>query len=72
MKHKKRGAGTELLLNLAEYCRAEEKLKKKYISELDAELNAPSPSLNQYKCEFCRMWHNGNGSVRMRKRFMQE
>ena len=60
MKHKKRSATHPLLPNDAEYCVIDEKKKRKYKTQLDAELQAPAPELNQYMCEACGFWHNGN------------
>lgn len=62
MKHKKKGPTNPLQPNLAEYCRVGEKLKKKYPTQLDAELSAPAKDLQQYVCEFCGFWHNGSSS----------
>lgn len=63
MKHKKRSAMNPLLPNAAEYCFVGGKKKRKYASQLDAELAAPSKQLQQYICEYCATWHNGNGSL---------
>jgi len=62
MKHKNRSATHPLEPNPDEYCRAAGKIKRKYKSELEAALNAPTRELQQYICEFCGFWHNGNGS----------
>jgi hypothetical protein len=62
MKHKKRSPAFPLLPNEAEYCVVGDKKKRKYETELDAELSAPSKELQQYVCEFCGHWHNGTGS----------
>lgn len=60
MKHKKRGPAYPLIPNEAEYCIVGEKKKRKYATQLDAELSAPSKDLQQYVCEFCGYWHNGS------------
>lgn len=60
MKHTKRSPAFPLLPNEAEYCLVGEKKKRKYKTELDAELSAPSKNLHQYVCEFCGHWHNGS------------
>ncbi|HWT40850.1 MAG TPA: hypothetical protein VN081_06330 [Dongiaceae bacterium] len=60
MKHKKRSASNPLQPNPGDYCHVGDKVKKKYASQLDAELNAPSKDLQQYVCEFCGFWHNGS------------
>jgi hypothetical protein len=62
MKHKKRGPANPLLPNPAEYCYAHDKKKRKYLTQLDAELSAPTKALQQYVCEYCGFWHNGNSS----------
>lgn len=62
MKHKKRSPGFPLELNPAEYCKVDGKTKRKYKTQLDAELNAPTKDLQQYVCEHCGTWHNGSGS----------
>ena len=59
LKHKKRSPANPLLPNKAEYCYANSKRKRKYASQLDAELNSPARDLQQYVCEFCGHWHNG-------------
>lgn len=59
MKHKKKSPAFPLQLNEAEYCHAGGKKKRKYPTELDAELSAPAPHLSQYICEYCGYWHNG-------------
>jgi hypothetical protein len=63
MKHKKRSAAFPLVPLDSEYCLVGEKKKRKYPSQLDAELNAPSKDLQQYVCEFCGYWHNGSSSL---------
>jgi hypothetical protein len=60
MKHKKRSPAFPLQPNEAEYCLVGDKKKRKYPTKLDAELNAPARTLNQYICEYCGHWHNGN------------
>lgn len=62
MKHKKKGPTNPLIPNKAEYCLVGEKRKKKYATQLDAELSAPAKDLQQYVCEFCGFWHNGSSS----------
>lgn len=62
MKHKKRSPSFPLLPNETEYCIVGDKKKRKYETELDAELSAPSRELQQYVCEFCGHWHNGSSS----------
>jgi len=62
MKHKKRSPAFPLQLNPAEYCLVGDKKKRKYTSQVDAELSAPAKSLQQYVCEFCGYWHNGASS----------
>jgi len=63
MKHKKRNATHPLEPNKDEYCYANDKVKRKYKSELDASLNAPGRKLQQYICEYCGYWHNGNSNA---------
>lgn len=58
MKHKKRSPAFPLELNRADYCLVGEKKKRKYKTQVDAELSAPAPDLQQYVCEFCGFWHN--------------
>lgn len=60
MKHKKRSATHPLVPNDAEYCVIDDKRKRKYKTQVDAELQAPAPGLSQYLCEACGFWHNGN------------
>ncbi|MBC7565009.1 hypothetical protein H7100_02125 [Candidatus Saccharibacteria bacterium] len=62
MKHKKRGPAFPLLPNESEYCYVGDKKKRKYETELDAELTSPSKMLHQYICDFCGHWHNGNST----------
>lgn len=62
MKHKKRSATNPLVPNALEYCAVDGKKKRKYATQLDAELSAPVPTLQQYICEQCGFWHNGNSS----------
>ncbi|MES2630800.1 MAG: hypothetical protein V4611_02495 [Patescibacteria group bacterium] len=64
MKHKKRSPGFPLEPNLAEYCLVGNKKKRKYDTQLLAELSAPDKSLQQYVCEFCGFWHNGKSSLK--------
>jgi hypothetical protein len=59
MKHKKRGPANPLLPNESEYCLVGAKKKRKYKTQLDAELSAPASGLGQYICEYCGYWHNG-------------
>lgn len=62
MKHKKRSAANPLIPNEAEYCTVDGKRKRKYDSQIDAELSAPTRELQQYLCTVCGYWHNGNSS----------
>lgn len=62
MKHKKKSPAFPLQPNEAEYCLAGGKKKKKYPTELDAELSAPVPELSQYICQYCGYWHNGKSN----------
>lgn len=59
MKHKKRSPAFPLEVNPVDYCVIDGKTKRKYPSQLDAELQAPVRELQQYVCEVCGMWHNG-------------
>lgn len=59
MKHRKRSPAFPLLPNKAEYCLVGEKKKRKYETQIDAELSAPAKDLQQYICEHCGYWHNG-------------
>jgi len=59
MKHKKKSPAFPLQPAESEYCAAGGKKKRKYATQLDAELSAPAPGLSQYVCEFCGFWHNG-------------
>lgn len=61
VKHKKRSATHPLQPNEAEYCVIDGKRKRKYPTQLDAELHAPARELQQYVCEVCGSWHNGSG-----------
>jgi rubrerythrin len=63
MKHKKRSATFPLLPNDNEYCIIDNKKKRKYTSQLEAELSAPAKDLQQYICPFCGFWHNGTNSL---------
>lgn len=63
MKHKKRSATHPLIPNKAEYCYVGDKKKRKYPTQLDAELSSPAKNLQQYICDYCGFWHNGNGSL---------
>lgn len=60
MKHVKRSPAYPLVPNPAEYCLVGDKKKRKYATQLDAELAAPVKTLQQYVCEYCGSWHNGN------------
>jgi len=62
MKHIKRSPAFPLLPHETEYCLVGDKKKRKYATEFDAELSAPSKELQQYVCEFCGHWHNGTSS----------
>jgi len=62
MKHVKRSPAFPLVPNPAEYCLVGTKKKRKYVTQLDAELSAPARELQQYVCEFCGFWHNGTSS----------
>jgi len=64
LKHKKRSPAYPLLPLPDQYCRVNDKLKKKYATQLDAELNAPVTGLQQYICEYCGYWHNGSRNQR--------
>jgi len=64
MKHKKRSAAYPTQPNPNEYCVIDDKVKKKYRTELDAALNAPKSTLSQYKCAFCSFWHNGTSTLK--------
>lgn len=64
MKHKKRSAAYPLQQNPNDYCTVDEKVKKKYRTEIDAALNAPKQTLTQYVCEFCGFWHNGTSKIK--------
>ena len=60
MKHVKRSPAFPLVPDPAEYCLVGNKKKRKYKTQLDAELAAPVKGLHQYVCEYCGFWHNGN------------
>lgn len=62
MKHKKRSAGYPTEINKSEYCLLDHKIKRKYKTQLDAELSAVSKEQQQYICQFCGFWHNGRSS----------
>ncbi len=59
MKHVKRSPAFPLLPSPTGYCLVGENKKRKYRTQLDAELSAPIKELQQYVCEFCGTWHNG-------------
>ena len=59
MKHIKRSPAFPLVPNPSEYCLVGDKRKRKYVTQLDAELSAPTKQLQQYVCEYCGFWHNG-------------
>lgn len=63
MKHKKRGPAHPLLPDPSEYCEIDGKVKRRYATQIDAELNAPSRDLQQYICDTCGSWHNGSSSL---------
>ena len=60
MKHKKRGPANPLIPGKHEYCYVDGKKKRRYKSELDAELSAPTNDMQQYICQYCGFWHNGS------------
>lgn len=62
MKHIKRSPAFPLVPNPTEYCLVGTKKKRKYATEIEAELSAPAKILQQYVCEFCGYWHNGKSS----------
>lgn len=62
MKHVKRSPAFPLLPNPVNYCLVDNKKKRKYATQLDAELSSPAKELQQYICEFCGTWHNGKSS----------
>jgi len=64
MKHVKRSPAFPLIPDKSEYCLVGSKKKRKYPTQLDAELSAPAKSLQQYVCEFCGTWHNGASSLK--------
>lgn len=59
LKHKKRSPGFPLEPSPSDYCLVGDKKKKKYLTEVEAELSAPAKTLQQYVCEYCGYWHNG-------------
>jgi hypothetical protein len=63
MKHVKRSATHPLVPSKHEYCYVGGKKKRKYTTEFDAELLAPSKELQQYVCDYCGFWHNGNSTL---------
>jgi len=64
MKHVKRSPAFPLLPDKSEYCLVGTKKKRKYKTELDAEVSAPTKELQQYVCEFCGFWHNGTSKFK--------
>jgi len=62
VKHPKRSPAFPLQPNPALYCLVGDKKKRKYKTQLDAELSSPAKELQQYVCEFCGFWHNGASS----------
>lgn len=66
MKHVKRSPAFPLLPNETDYCLVGGKRKKKYKTQLDAELSAPAKGLSQYVCEYCGYWHNGTSSIKLK------
>jgi len=62
VKHVKRSPGFPLLPNPALFCLVGEKRKRKYPTQLEAELSSPAKELQQYVCEYCGFWHNGKSS----------
>jgi len=62
VKHVKRSPAFPLLPNPAQYCLVGDKKKRKYPTQLEAELSSPAKELDQYVCEFCGFWHNGKSS----------
>lgn len=62
MKHIKRAATNPLQPNPSEYCVVDGKKKRKYASEIEAELSSPARELHQYICQHCNSWHNGKSS----------
>lgn len=63
LKHKKRSPAFPLEPSKNDYCLVGEKKKRKYATQLEAELSAPSKDLQQYICEYCGTWHNGRSSI---------
>ncbi|RWZ78737.1 MAG: hypothetical protein EOT05_03240 [Candidatus Microsaccharimonas sossegonensis] len=68
MKHKKRSPAFPLIPNNSEYCIIGDKKKRKYETEMDAALSAPSKDLHQYICVFCGHWHNGSSTLLTKKK----
>jgi rubrerythrin len=66
MKHVKRSPAFPLIPNKAEYCLVGNKKKRKYPTQLDAELSSPAKELQQYVCEYCGYWHNGKSSIQLK------
>ena len=64
MKHVKRSPAFPLLPDKSEYCLVGAKKKRKYKTELDSEVSAPTKELQQYVCEFCGFWHNGTSKFK--------
>jgi hypothetical protein len=64
MKHPKHSPAFPLVPNAAEYCIVGNKKKRKYSTQLDAELSAPVKELQQYVCAFCGFWHNGTSTIK--------
>jgi rubrerythrin len=64
MKHVKRSPAFPLTPHPSEYCIVGEKKKRKYATQLEAELSSPSRQLQQYVCEYCGYWHNGKSSIK--------
>ncbi|NCO10309.1 hypothetical protein GW746_00855 [Candidatus Saccharibacteria bacterium] len=62
MKHKKRSPAFPLEPSKADYCLVGDKKKRKYPTQLDAELSKPAKDLQQYLCEYCGYWHNGKST----------
>lgn len=67
LKHVKRSPAFPLEPNKSEYCLVGDKKKRKYATEVDAELASPAKELQQYVCEFCGYWHNGASSWNTKK-----
>jgi len=62
VKHPKRSPAFPLQPNPAHFCLVGDKKKRKYKTQLEAELSSPAKELQQYVCEFCGYWHNGASS----------